>query len=1066
MSLVSVKVKLRLLMVALVLVPLLIVGLYSIQQSRAVLRTVAFNGLEVQTTLRTEQLEAYFDRVRDDVLSLADSAMSGSALRQFVPAFAALEEPPTAAAGIARMIESEFGAVYQQRTGRPYPGAAGFVSGLSAPARTLQYRYITNSPFPVGEKDNLVEADFPGDYPALHARYHPIYRQHLKRHEYYDVFLVSNAGDLVYSVFKEIDFGTNLVDGPFADSGLGRAFAGALQLPQGEGPYVGDYDNYAPSYEAPAMFMGAPVFDGGERVGVLIVQISLDRINAIVSERAGLREGQDILVAGVDGSLRSDSLLAPERYSVAAAFGPQTTRVRLDSAVLPGAAGQLETSAPSLRGEPALVRSNRVEVGPGIQWSLAGFYETEFAYARARALTQAILLAMLAAVVVGFLVAVPSTNAIVRPVAYARELASRIARLQLDSRIVSTSRDEFGDLIRSLGSMQEELRKRIEHERELAEENLRVRRALDEASLGMMIADAQGRIVYANPSVLQTLRENAEQIRSRLPGFDPETVVGSNFDVFHRDPAANRGLIEGLTGRHATRIQVGKAHFALTANPILNAQGERVGTALEWLDRTVAANFQDELRRVSRAAANGDLGVRIDLSGYDDRFRGVGETINGLVEVVSTSIEAVQEVMAALADGDLSLRVEAELKGLFGQLKRDTNASVQSLAEVVDNIRRAVSGMNTAASEIASGNGDLSQRTEQAAANLEETAAAMEELTSTVRQTAENAVQASQLAQRSAEVARQGGQEVGNLVRTMQEIEAASSKVSEIIGTIDGIAFQTNILALNAAVEAARAGEQGRGFAVVAGEVRALAQRAASAAKEIAGLIRESVEAVKHGAEQVAGTRQTIDGIVGSAGQVATLVSEISSATSEQLAGIDQVNLSLNELDQMTQQNAALVEEVSAAAHGLEDQARELSTVMQRFRLTRSSIGKDQLGLDFEAMIRGHRSWKQRLLNDLNGKGEPVDPGTACVDDACPLGKWIHGEGRQRFAKLPELEALRVQHAAFHRCAGEVAGYIREGRATEAEDLLAGRFIEATTDTVAAIRTLKRAAARSLSAGE
>jgi methyl-accepting chemotaxis protein len=256
-----------------------------------------------------------------------------------------------------------------------------------------------------------------------------------------------------------------------------------------------------------------------------------------------------------------------------------------------------------------------------------------------------------------------------------------------------------------------------------------------------------------------------------------------------------------------------------------------------------------------------------------------------------------------------------------------------SLLKTVSEVRSATDSINTASAEIASGNQDLSARTEQAASNLEETAASMEELTSTVRNSADAARQANQLAANASEIAVRGGQVVGEVVTTMEAINHSSKKISDIIGVIDGIAFQTNILALNAAVEAARAGEQGRGFAVVAGEVRNLAQRSAEAAKEIKGLIGTSVDKVEAGSRLVADAGQTMSEIVGSVQRVSDIIGEITAASGEQSDGIGQVNVAVNQLDQMTQQNAALVEQSAAAAESLKEQASQLNRVVQVFRL-------------------------------------------------------------------------------------------------------------------------------------
>jgi len=511
-------------------------------------------------------------------------------------------------------------------------------------------------------------------------------------------------------------------------------------------------------------------------------------------------------------------------------------------------------------------------------------------------------------------------------------LAHNIADGRLDNAIVLKSGDR-DSLFATMKRMQEQLLARITESSRIADEGLLIKIALDNVSSGVMMADTGRRIIYANKAVLQMFKHAEQDIRKQLPNFNADNLMGANIDQFHKNPSHQANMLASFTSTYRSALNIGVRSMTVVANPVINEKNERLGSVVEWKDRTEEVVVEREVADLVAAAAAGDFSHRLNPAGKEGFFLQLADGINKLVETSERGMTDVARVLKALSEGDLTHRIDGDYEGLFGQLQNDTNATSERLSEIVAQIREATDAINTASREIASGNTDLSSRTESQAASLEETASSIDQFTSTVKQNADNARQANQLAKGASEIAIKGGEVVGQVVHTMGAIAESSRKIADIISVIDGIAFQTNILALNAAVEAARAGEQGRGFAVVAGEVRSLAQRSAAAAKEIKGLIGDSTDKVTDGYRLVEQAGGTMGEVVDAVKRVTDIMGEISAASTEQSQGIQQVNQAIMQMDETTQQNAALVEEAAAAAESLQDQAASLSQSVSVFRL-------------------------------------------------------------------------------------------------------------------------------------
>jgi methyl-accepting chemotaxis protein len=500
----------------------------------------------------------------------------------------------------------------------------------------------------------------------------------------------------------------------------------------------------------------------------------------------------------------------------------------------------------------------------------------------------------LAAVAVACVLAVLLTRAFKNPLSHAVAVLGEIEKGNYANEVKVTSSDEIGQTLQGLQRMQVALRVRTEKEQALAMEKARIAAALDRVSVGAMLGDGDGKIIYMNEAVRTLLRNRATEIRKEVPSFDPERLLGSSFDVFHQIQSLQRNRLASLTTTDTSDVKIGAASLRIVANPV-NDGGQRVGTVVQWFDRTQEVATEEE----------------------------------------------VQATVARAIDGDLIARISEESKeGFFKALAGGMNRLLSNMTDVVRNMIRAADQVRTAAGEISRGNANLSRRTDEQASSLEQTASSMEEMTSTVKNNADNAAQANQLATAAREQAERGGAVVSAAVAAMGEINASSKKIAEIISVIDEIAFQTNLLALNAAVEAARAGEQGRGFAVVASEVRNLASRSAESAKKIKALINDSVAKITEGAKLVDDSGKVLGEIVSQVKKVTEVVAEIAGSTRELATGIKQVNKTITMMDDATQQNAALVEEGTAAAQALAQQAAHLTQLIAGYRVGESSASE------------------------------------------------------------------------------------------------------------------------------
>jgi methyl-accepting chemotaxis protein len=877
------------------------------------MRREATERLKASAQVKVHAVERYLNTCQEQARTLAADLMVVEAIERFTSGALFVDLDDANEDAVTSYLDKQFGTAFiaENPNTNVDPGrvAERLASEMDATALALQTRYIADNPHPLGEKHRLDRSDANDAYDAAHLRYHPVIRDYLERFGYYDIFLVDAMSErVVYSVFKEVDYGTRLDEGPFSDSGLGRVAQAALAAEKSEVVFE-DYGTYRPSYDAPAAFMGSPIVESGRVVGAVVLQLPIDRINAIMTERAGLGETGETYLVGSDHLMRSDSYLDPEHRSVAASFRhPQQGSVRTEAVEAALSGKQSADVITDYNGNAVLSAFSPIDFA-GVRWALLA--EIDVAEAFVPEDESGVPFFDKYVELYGYY-----DLFLINPDGYCFFTVAEEAD-QGTNFVNGTFKDSnLGELVRRVretGSFG--FADYAPYAPSDGKPAAFIARPVMHAGEPELIVALQLPLGAVN-AIMQEREGMGETGESYLVGpdkrmrsdsyLDPEghSVVASFAGTVERNGVDTQGVRQALSGETDSEIiEDYNGTPVLSAYMPLDVFGTRWAMLVEMNEAEVVAPVE---ALVSSVVIAGAILTAI--------VAGIALFIaNQIAGPLSRGVGFARQV----AGGDLRRDLAVHQGDEVGMLAKAMNTMREKLTEVVGDIQSAASHVSAGSEELAASAESLSQGSSEQAASVEEVSSSMQQMSSTILKNAETARRTETMALGAARDAREGGDAVARTVTAMRDI-------TDRIAIIEDIARQTNLLALNAAIEAARAGESGKGFAVVASEVRKLAERSQKAAAEITHLAADSVDVAESAGK-------AIEKVVPDIENTAELVQEIAASSDEQASGVEQINKAVQQLDQVIQGNASAAEETSSTAEELAGQAESLQAAIGFF---------------------------------------------------------------------------------------------------------------------------------------